>query len=149
MHKKIETNRMGEFALKVYEVLNGLNLGMFGYVAEALHFDEIDYEVCLSVLDEVRGMVHHFNDEGIEILLEIDHEVADLMVVGRTDFEDCVDLAFNNWESWLGFSIESDTLKMWGAEVVALYVLREMSLWGSSHEEVLTNIGHEMLAYMN
>lgn len=146
-NKVIEIKWIGAIMLKLYELLEQVSEEVLVYVGQTLAFDTVELENCLSVYREARGMVPFFDEEGIKIKLEVDFEIYDLMVVGKTNFEDCVDLAFNNWENWLGFSVEGDTLMMWGSEIVLLYVLREMSLWGSSHVDVLTNIGHEMLMY--
>ena len=146
-NKGIEMNRIGEISLRLYELLDLVSEEVLVFVGQTLAFDSTELDSCLSVYREVRGLVPFFDDEGVKIKLEVDFEIYDLMVVGETNFEDCVDLAFNNWENWLGFSVEGDTLMMWGSEIVLLYVLREMSLWGSSHVDVLTNIGHEMLMY--
>lgn len=146
-NKGIEMNRIGEISLRLYELLDLVSEEVLVFVGQTLAFDSTELDRCLSVYREVRGLVPFFDDEGVKIKLEVDFEIYDLMVVGETNFEDCVDLAFNNWENWLGFSVEGDTLMMWGSEIVLLYVLREMSLWGSSHVDVLTNIGHEMLMY--
>ena len=132
----------------MYELLDQVSEDVLVYVAQSLSFDSSELSRCLGVYRELEGVVPFYNEEGMQIKLEVDFEIYDLMVVGQTNFENCVDLAFNNWESWLGFSIEGDTLLMWGSEIVLLYVLREMSVWGSSHVEVLTNIGHEMLMYI-
>ena len=132
----------------MYELLEQVSEDVLVYVAQSLSFDGEELTRCLKVYRELGEIVPFYNEEGMKIKLEVDFEIYDLMVVGQTNFEDCVDLAFNNWESWLGFSIEGDTLLMWGSEIVLLYVLREMSVWGSSHVDVLTNIGHEMLMYI-